>query len=176
MSNEIERKFRVDNPPFDDAIESYRIEQGYLCSVPERTVRVRINGKKGYLTVKGIGNDTGASRYEWEKRIPLKDAIELMELVEPGAIVKTRYIFPESNVSVFRKWFGRFLGCPPLYFEVDVFRGENSGLTLAEIELSNENQDFNRPYWLGEEVTGDSRYYNSSLTKFPYTKWSDTEK
>lgn len=155
MANEIERKFLVtgDFKPF--VKKQTRIVQGYLSSVPERTVRVRIKGEKGFLTVKGIGNASGASRYEWEKEIPLNETEELLKICEPGVIDKIRY-----NVSA-----------GPHTFEVDEFHGENRGLIVAEIELASENEAFEKPSWLGAEVTGDTRYYNSMLMKTPFTTW-----
>ncbi len=132
-----------------------RIVQGYLSSVPERTVRVRIKGDKGFLTVKGIGNDSGASRYEWEKEIPLSETEELLKLCEPGVIDKVRFLV-KAGVHT---------------YEVDQFHGENEGLTVAEIELSSETESFEKPSWLGEEVTGDKKYYNSMLMKHPFTRW-----
>ena len=156
MAQEIERKFLVkgDFKPF--VTKQTRIIQGYLSSVPERTVRVRIKGDKGYLTIKGIGNKSGASRFEWEMEIPVDEAQSLLEICEPGVIDKTRYIVPEKS---------------GLKFEVDEFYGENEGLTLAEIELPSEDHPFEKPEWLGEEVTGDVRYFNSMLMKNPYKKW-----
>lgn len=133
-----------------------RIIQGYLSSVPERTVRVRIKDKKGYLTIKGPVNESGASRYEWEKQIPPEEAKELLSLCEPGIIDKTRHIIPAGN---------------NLFFEVDEFHGNNEGLVVAEIELPNENFSFDRPGWLGKEVTGDKRYYNSMLKRYPFESW-----
>lgn len=155
MSQEIERKFlfKVGNDiPDGDAV---RIVQGYLSSVPERTVRVRIKGESGYLTIKGIGNDSGASRFEWEQEIPVSDAKELLRICEPGVIDKIRH-----RVNV-----GQHL------FEIDQFFGDNEGLILVEVELAHEGETFERPEWLGEEVTGDVRYYNSMLMKEPYGKW-----
>ncbi len=155
MGKEIERKFLVKGDfPKENGI---RIVQGYLCSVPERTVRVRIKGDKGYLTVKGIGNESGASRFEWEIEIPKKDAEDLLKICEPGIIDKTRY-----RVKV-----GKHT------FEIDEFYGDNEGLVIAEVELSDENEEFEKPEWLGEEVTGDVRYYNSMLMKNPYKNWRD---
>ncbi|HMM12497.1 MAG TPA: CYTH domain-containing protein [Bacteroidales bacterium] len=155
MAQEIERKFLVvgDFKPF--ATKATRIVQGYLSSVPERTVRVRIKGDKGYITVKGIGNQSGASRYEWEKEIPVSEADELLRICEPGVIDKTRYLVPAGNHT----------------FEVDEFYGENQGLVVAEVELSDEADHFEKPSWLGNEVTGDARYFNSMLMKHPYTRW-----
>ncbi len=154
MGQEIERKFLVrgDFP----REKGTRIVQGYLSSVPERTVRVRIKGDKGYLTIKGMGNDSGASRFEWEKEIAVADAESLLAIAEPGVIDKHRWLVPAGN--------GR-------KFEVDEFHGDNEGLVVAEIELGAEDEAFVKPAWLGEEVTGDPRYYNSMLMKNPYKKW-----
>ncbi len=155
MAKEIERKFRVkgDFKPFSE--KQIRITQGYLSSVPERTVRVRIKGDKGFITIKGIGNASGASRYEWEKEIPVAEVEELLKICEPGVIDKTRYLVHAGKHT----------------FEVDEFYGENQGLIVAEIELSNENEHFEKPSWIGEEVTGDEKYYNSMLMKKPFTTW-----
>jgi adenylate cyclase len=155
MAQEIERKFLVTGDFKSQAARQTRIIQGYLSSVPDRTVRVRVKGDKGFITVKGIGNNSGASRYEWEKEIPVSEVQELLKICEPGVIDKTRY-----NVVV-----GKHT------FEVDEFYGENEGLVVAEIELSSEDESFEKPSWLGEEVTGDVKYYNSMLMKLPYTKW-----
>ncbi len=155
MANEIERKFLVTGEFKNLACKETRIVQGYLSSIPERTVRVRIKGEKGFITIKGIGNVSGASRYEWEKEIPTTEVEELLKICEPGVIDKTRFLVKVGNHT----------------FEVDEFYGENKGLVVAEIELSSENESFNKPEWLGQEVTGDTRYYNSMLMKNPYTKW-----
>lgn len=155
MAQEIERKFLVQGEFKSSAYASERIVQGYLSSVPERTVRVRALGNKGFLTIKGIADKEGVSRYEWEKEIPVSEALELMKLCEPGIIDKVRY----------------FIKCGTHIFEVDEFHGENAGLIMAEIELRFAAEDFERPGWLGEEVTGDKRYYNAMLSKHPYAKW-----
>lgn len=156
MAQEIERKFLVVADDFkSQASKQTRITQGYLSSVPERTVRVRVKGEKGFITIKGIGSESGASRYEWEKEIPVEEVNELLRICEPGVIDKTRY---EVKNGVFK-------------FEVDEFYGENQGLTVAEIELNSEDDSFEKPSWLGEEVTGDVKYYNSMLMKNPFTKW-----
>lgn len=178
MPNEIEHKFLVNSPPLAEAIRVYKISQGYLSSVPERTVRVRLRDKQGYLTIKGIGDATGLERPEFEKRIRYTEAEGLMELVEPGAIIKQRYLIRENPDDTRLKVFFRWLltGKKSLYFEIDVFEGENEGLVLAEIELGFKGQPFRRPSWLGKEVTGDSRYYNSALTKRPYSRWSKEER
>ncbi|MCG9094328.1 CYTH domain-containing protein [Laribacter hongkongensis] len=157
MAQEIERKFLVrgDFRPFVSRQE--RIVQGYLNSAPERCVRIRIKGGRGFITVKGIGNASGVSRFEWEREIPLAEAESLLALCEPGVIDKVRH---EVHL-------GRHV------FEVDEFAGSNAGLVLAEIELSSEDEDFARPGWLGAEVTGDLRYYNVMLMKEPYGSWPE---
>ena len=155
MAQEIERKFLVKGDFKADSFKATRITQGYLSSVPERTVRVRVKGEKGYITIKGKGNDSGASRYEWEKEILVDEVKELLKLCEPGIIDKTRYLVKAGEHT----------------FEVDEFYGENEGLVMAEVELKDENENFIKPAWLGEEVTGDVKYYNSMLMKHPYTKW-----
>ena len=153
---EIERKFLVNSDAFkNDALRKNHIAQGYLNSVPERTVRVRIKGDTGYLTIKGKSNETGLSRFEWEKEIPLAEAKALLLLCEKGIIEKNRYEVPV----------GKHL------FEVDEFFGENEGLLLAEVELQSESEFFEKPHWLGEEVTQDQRYYNSYLSKNSFTSW-----
>ena len=147
---ELERKFLVKGD-FKALSEScVAISQGYLSSVPERTVRVRIWGDKGFLTIKGKSNASGMSRFEWEKEIPLEEAKELLSLCEPSIIEKTRYFVPEKS---------------GLKYEVDIFHGVHDGLVMAELELPSENAIFDTPSWLGEEVTGDVRYYNSYLSK-----------
>jgi adenylate cyclase len=155
MGKETERKFLVkgDFKPF--VSKQTRIVQGYLSSVPERTVRVRIKGDKGYLTIKGIGNASGASRFEWEKEVPVSEIEDLLKICEPGIIDKTRYLVKAGAHM----------------FEVDEFHADNQGLILAEIELGSETEAFEKPAWLGEEVTGDTRYYNSMLMKNPFTRW-----
>jgi len=156
MAQEIERKFLVLDDIFKAiAGKSTRITQGYLSSHPGRTVRVRIKGDTGYLTIKGIVSASGTSRYEWEKEIPAEEAYELLKICEPGVIDKTRYEV-KSGIHT---------------FEVDEFYGENLGLVVAEVELTREDEPIVKPAWLGPEVTGDPRYYNSMLIKTPYTKW-----
>lgn len=153
---EIERKFLVTADTFKkEAFTQNRITQGYLSSVPERTVRVRIKGDRGFLTVKGVSNESGISRFEWEKEIPVDDAKKLLLLCEKGVIDKTRFEVKIGNHI----------------FEVDEFHGENKGLTIAEIELDSETEIFKKPEWLGEEVTNDNRYYNSYLSNHPFSKW-----
>lgn len=153
---EIERKFLVNNEAFlTQATSQNRIVQGYLNSNPERTVRIRIKGEKGFLTIKGKSNETGTTRLEWEKEIPLNEAEQLLALCETGAIDKIRYEVPVGNH----------------FYEVDVFFGDNIGLIIAEIELQSENEWFEKPDWLGEEVTKDERFYNSYLSNNPFTTW-----
>ncbi len=153
---EIERKFLVTSTDFiQQSYTQHHIAQGYLNSSPERTVRVRIKDDKGFLTIKGKSNATGTSRFEWEKEIALTEAEQLLLLCEKGVIEKTRYL-----VKV-----GKHL------FEVDVFYGENDGLIVAEIELSDEDEKFENPDWLGLEVTNDERYYNAYLSRHPYKSW-----
>ena len=156
MNKEIERKFLVKETFKQYATKSYKIAQGFLSTVPERTVRVRIKDDKGYITVKGIGNNTGTTRFEWEKEILLSDAQNLLTICEPSIIDKIRYIIPTDN---------------NLFFEVDEFFGDNKGLIIAEIELPSEDFTFNKPNWLGNEVTGNAKYYNSVLSKKPFNKW-----
>jgi len=155
MAQEIERKFLVKGDFKSLATKSTRITQGYLSSVPERTVRVRVKGDKGFITIKGIGSQSGASRFEWEKEIPVDEVNELLKICEPGVIDKTRFLVPVGKHT----------------FEVDEFYGENEGLTLAEVELGSEDEVFEMPAWVGQEVTGDARYYNSMLMKNPYKGW-----
>lgn len=156
MAQEIERKFLVNGEFKSLAYQSVRIIQGYLCSVPERTVRVRIREEQGFITIKGRSDSDGLSRYEWEKQITVEDARELLQLCEPGVIDKTRYLVGVGNHV----------------FEVDEFYGENEGLVLAEVELKSKDEPFERPGWLGAEVTGDLRYYNGMLSKRPYKLWT----
>lgn len=156
MAQEIERKYLVKSDLFkSQAVGSVRIIQGYLSSVPERTVRVRVKGDKGFLTIKGIGNESGASRYEWESEISAAEAQDLLKICEPGVIDKTRYLVEFENHT----------------FEVDEFYQQNQGLVVAEVELTDEAQKVHKPSWLGKEVTGDRRYYNSMLMKQPFTSW-----
>ncbi|MBX2827551.1 MAG: CYTH domain-containing protein [Flavobacteriaceae bacterium] len=155
---EIERKFLVNTDAYkSEAFSKKRIVQGFLNTHPERTVRVRIKGEKGFITIKGISNETGTSRFEWEKEISVQEAEVLIPLCEKGIIDKVRYEVKLKNHI----------------FEIDEFLGDNVGLTLAEIELNDEGEDFPKPHWLGDEVTGDVRYYNSQLSKQPYTQWKD---
>lgn len=154
---EIERKFAVKSTNFlANAKESYKITQGYLNTDKNRTVRVRIKGSKGFITVKGISSTDGLSRFEWEKEIDIKDAEELLLLCEDFVIDKTRYLIPFDSVV----------------FEVDVFEGANKGLIIAEVELETTDQQFEKPDWLGEELTGDERFYNAYLSNVPFTSWN----
>lgn len=154
---EIERKFLVKGEFKSFACQVIPILQGYLSSLPERTVRVRLYGGRAYLTIKGISDAKGVSRFEWEKEISPEEARELMKICEPGVIDKSRYL----------------IRVDAHLYEVDEFHGDNAGLILAEIELLSENEVFVKPEWLGEEVTGNPCYYNSFLVKCPYTKWMD---
>lgn len=155
MAQEIERKFLVSGEFKSQAYAQSRIVQGYISSARGRTVRVRIRDGKGFLTIKGASNEAGTSRYEWEKEIILAEARELMKLCEPGVIDKTRYLI-RSGEHI---------------FEVDEFYGENEGLVIAEVELSSEDEKYKKPDFIGKEVTGDIRYYNSHLMKEPFCKW-----
>lgn len=153
---EIERKFLVTSHAFKKAaFKQTRIVQGFLNTHPERTVRVRIKGNKGFLTVKGISNQAGTIRSEWETEISVAEAEALLQLCEPGIIDKTRH-----EIEV-----GKHI------FEVDEFSGENEGLIVAEVELNSENEPFQKPVWLGKEVTGEVKYYNSQLSLNPFKNW-----
>ena len=155
MALEIERKFLVCGDYKHLATSSTRIRQGYLSSRSGCTVRVRLRADKGYLTIKGPAGEAGLSRYEFETEVPLSDARDLMLLCEPGIIDKHRYLVPVGHHV----------------FEVDEFHGDNEGLVMAEVELGSEDEAYERPDWLGEEVTGDRRFYNSHLRKLPYKDW-----
>lgn len=158
---EIERKFLVRNDDYKrQAYGSSRICQGYICSGHGRTVRVRIRDNRGYLTIKGPSNQDGLSRYEFEKEITLDEARHLMELCEPGRVDKTRYLVKSGNHT----------------FEVDEFYGENEGLVMAEVELQSEDEPFEKPDFIGREVTGDRRYYNAHLLRNPFSVWGKGEK
>jgi len=156
MNKEIERKFLVKSDFKKYSKSSFQLKQGYLSSVPERTVRIRIKGDQGYITIKGKSNASGISRFEWEKEISIEDAKALLKLCEPGSIDKIRYIIPANN---------------GLFFEIDEFLNQNEGLIMAEIELPSENTLFDKPDWLGEEVSGNIKYYNSYLSKNPFKSW-----
>ncbi|WP_306567438.1 CYTH domain-containing protein [Flavobacterium lindanitolerans] len=153
---EIERKFLVNSDQFKTlAFAKNHIAQGYLNSHPERTVRIRIKGESGFLTIKGKGNESGVSRFEWETEIPLMEARHLIQLCEKGVIDKIRYEVRSGNHI----------------FEVDEFFGDNEGLVIAEVELKSEDETFEKPDWLGSEVTNDERYYNAFLSQHPYKTW-----
>ena len=157
---EIERKFLVSSDAYkEEAVEQQRIVQGYLNSDPKRTVRVRIKGDKAFITVKGKSNEAGLSRYEWEEEIKSSDAEDLLKLCEPGKIDKTRFLV-KSGGHV---------------FEVDEFYGDNEGLVIAEVELASEEEDFRKPDWLGKEVSGEKRYFNSGLISHPYNEWKNQQ-
>ena len=153
---EIERKFLVISDAFkDQAQQKFRIIQGFLNRDPERTVRVRLKDDKGMLTVKGLSSNDGLSRFEWEKEISKNDAKALLEFCEKGVIDKLRHEVKVDNHV----------------FEVDEFFGDNEGLVIAEVELQSEDESFSKPDWLGEEVTGNIKYYNSQLSKQPFNTW-----
>ena len=150
MAQEIERKFLIKDDAFKaESVNKTKIIQGFLSTVPERTVRIRLQGDKGFLTVKGIGNKSGASRYEFEKEISIGDAQDLMAICEPGVIEKTRYNVKSGEHT----------------FEIDEFYGDNDGLIVAEVELASEDEVFEKPEWLGVEVTGEVKYYNAMLMR-----------
>ena len=158
---EIERKFLVHKagrPYKEQAYASSRITQGYICGERGRTVRVRIRDGRGFLTIKGPSDTTGTTRYEFEKEITPAEAEELMKLCEPGLIDKNRYLVPAGKHV----------------FEVDEFFGDNSGLIMAEVELSSPDEPFERPPFLGREVTGDKRFYNAHMRKMPFKLWKHT--
>ncbi len=155
MAFEIERKFLVKGEFRNEAGKAFRIIQGYLSSIPEHTVRVRLKDGRGFITVKGSGNDSGTTRFEWEKEIPLAEAEELLKICEPGIIEKTRYEVRHGDHV----------------FEIDVFTGDNAGLIIAEVELASENEYVDMPAWLGKEITGERRYYNSALKDNPFSRW-----
>jgi CYTH domain-containing protein len=155
---EIERKFLVTSSAYKiDVVSEVRMVQGFLNTHPERTVRVRLAGEKGYLTVKGKGNDSGTTRFEWETEISTSEATNLIDLCEPIILEKVRYKVP----------IGKHM------FEVDEFLGENKGLVIAEIELEHEDEYFEKPGWLGQEVTGQAKYYNSQLSIKPFNQWKN---
>lgn len=154
---EIERKYLVKDQSYKDlAHKATPIVQGFLNTHPDRTVRVRISGDTAWITVKGRSNQAGTERFEWERSIAVAEARQLIPLCEPGVISKTRYEVLHHGQR----------------FEVDEFHDMNNGLVLAELELETEDTPVDKPDWLGEEVTGDIRYYNSTLSKQPYTTWN----
>lgn len=153
---EIERKFLLKNADYKPFItESIKIKQGYISAEDGHSVRVRRKGDKAYLTIKGASNNKGISHFEWEREIDVGDLDGLFALCNDRIIEKTRHIVPAGNHII----------------EIDEFEGENEGLILAEIELENENEPYEKPAWLGEEVTGERQFYNSFLSKFPYKTW-----
>ncbi len=155
MAYEIERKFLVKGEFKHLALRSDYIVQGYLFSNEQKSVRVRLRGDKGYVTIKSTLESTNVTRNEWEYEVPAHQVNEMLRICEPGIIEKTRYIVNYKNLVV----------------EVDEFYGDNEGLILAEIELAYENQIFEKPDFLGDDVTDDSRYLNSELSKHPYREW-----
>lgn len=159
MAQEIERKFLVVGEYKHLAHSSFHLMQGYIAS-GRRTVRVRVSDNCAWLTIKGPSRNGGLSRYEWEREIDIKDAMELMQLCEGALIDKCRYLVEYEGHT----------------FEVDEFYGDNEGLIIAEVELQSEDEEFARPAWLGMEVTGVKRYYNSHLRSYPYKDWSETER
>ena len=153
---EIERKFLVISDGYkENALRKTRITQGFLNTHKERTVRVRVKAEKGYLTIKGLSSKNGLTRFEWEKEISKTEAESLLELCELGIIDKMRYEVKVKNHI----------------FEIDEFFGDNIGLVIAEVELENEHETIEKPNWLGEEVTGNIKYYNSQLSKQPFRTW-----
>lgn len=157
---EIERKFLVHKRGGEykkKAYSSSRIKQGYICSEHGCTVRVRIRDDKGFLTIKGPSSHGGMTRYEFEKEITLDEAEHLMQLCEPGIIDKTRYLVKSGNHV----------------FEIDEFYGDNEGLVMAEVELGRENESYDKPDFIAEEVTGDRRFYNSYLRRMPFSEWKN---
>lgn len=160
MANiEIERKFLVRGEFRHLAYDATRIQQGYIASGKGRTVRVRIRGERGFLTIKGPSGREGLSRFEWEREIGVEEARELMTVCEPGIIDKTRYLVAADDGV--HTW------------EVDVFYGDNEGLVLAEIELGSEDEVFSKPDFIGREVTGDRRFYNSHMRNYPFKLWKE---
>lgn len=155
MSMEIERKFLVCAPYKHLAKSHTHIEQGYFETAPGRTVRVRIRDERAYLTIKGPSTDDGLSRYEFETEVSLDDGRQLMNLCRPGRIDKTRWLVPNGRHTI----------------EVDEFHGDNEGLVMAEIELSSPDEPYERPSFLGRELTGDHRFYNKFLMSRPYCLW-----
>ncbi len=155
MNYEIERKFLVKGDFKAQAFANYRIVQGYLSTIPLRVVRIRIKGELAYITIKSTISSGQFTRYEWEKEIAVKDAEEMLKFCEEEIVEKTRYLV-KVGAHV---------------FEIDEFYGSNKGLLLAEVELQSEDEVFEKPDWLGREVTHDIRYYNSMLVKNPYSKW-----
>ena len=161
MALEIERKFLVTDDAYKAlAFSRSHISQGYIVSGGGRSVRVRIRDDQGYLTIKGASQDGGLSRYEFETEVPLADAHQLMRLCEPGVVEKTRWLVRADDGHI---------------FEIDEFEGANAGLVMAEVELGATDESYTKPNFIGQEVTGDRRYYNSYLRRCPYRLWADKE-
>ncbi|MBO4800842.1 MAG: CYTH domain-containing protein [Bacteroidaceae bacterium] len=159
MAQEIERKFLVKGDAYRAlAFHHYHIAQGYISSGNGRTVRVRIRDDQGFLTIKGPSADGGLSRYEFETEIAVSDAHDLMQLCEPGIIDKTRWLVKTADGHT---------------FEVDEFHGDNDGLVMAEVELGAADETFEKPHFIGREVTGDRRFYNSHLRRYPFKLWKE---
>ncbi len=159
---EIERKFLVHGDSYRTmAKRSYRIKQGYICSGHGHTVRVRLRDDQGFLTIKGPSLDGGLSRYEFEKEITAEEAAQLFHLCQPGIIDKRRYLVDVADGHT---------------FEVDEFYGDNEGLVIAEVELGSPDETYDQPPFVGKEVTGNRRYYNSHLRVNPFKMWSESEK
>lgn len=156
MGVEIERKFLVISDDFKNKAKKIYIKQGFLNSDKKRVVRIRVKDNTGFITIKGKSNENGTTRFEWEKEIDKAEAESLLNLCEKEIIEKYRYIVKIEQH----------------FFEVDEFLGNNKGLRIAEIELSSENEDFIKPKWLGKEVTGISKYYNSNISKHPFKNWT----
>tara|TARA_B100001057_G_C22489473_1_gene809670 strand:- start:117 stop:584 length:468 start_codon:yes stop_codon:yes gene_type:complete len=153
---EIERKFLVRSKRYKkNSLSKHYVKQGYLNTDPSRCVRVRIIDEKAFITIKGISSTDGLSRFEWEKEICKKEADDIIKLCSADTIEKIRHVFEfEGNK-----------------FEIDEFQNKNNGLVIAEIELKSKNQLFKKPEWIGKEVTGIKKYYNSQLAQKPFSKW-----
>ncbi|MBQ9655647.1 MAG: CYTH domain-containing protein [Prevotella sp.] len=156
MALEIERKFLVLDDSFKhEAFSKSHIVQGYICSGHGRTVRIRIRDEHAYITIKGPSRQGGLARYEFEQEIPMDDARQLLTLCDPGTVEKTRWLVKAGRHT----------------FEVDEFHGDNAGLVVAEVELGSEDESYEKPHFIGKEVTGDRRYYNNQLRQNPYSRW-----
>lgn len=157
MSQEIERKFLVKDSSYKSmAYNHTHIAQGYISSGNGRTVRIRIRDDRAYLTIKGPSLDGGLSRYEFETEVSVADAQDLMRICQPGIVQKVRWLVRAADGHV---------------FEVDEFEGDNQGLVMAEVELGSADEPYEKPDFIGHEVTGDHRYYNSHLRSYPYKMW-----
>ena len=156
MAQEIERTFLVLDDSFKhEAFSKSHITQGYLCSERGKTIRIRIRDERAYITIKGPSADGGLSRYEFEQEIPLDDARHMLTLCEPGLIEKTRWLVKSGEHT----------------FEVDEFEGDNEGLVIAEVEMQSVDDVPVKPHFIGKDVTGDRRYYNSQLRRNPFKQW-----